>query len=105
LFTESDSCAFAFLVEGIERRQADMRIVIYVRIVSSGLWGWHVPQPTEGLKKARLPVPGFPLPFPPSSQLLHRISPTMHCVDVAIPRGKNGRQSKTGGVARETQRE
>src|SRR5262245_45985459 len=47
LFIESDSCAFAFLVEGVERRQADMRIVIYVRIVSSALWGWHIPQPTR----------------------------------------------------------
>jgi hypothetical protein len=47
LFTKSDSCAFAFLVEGIERRQADIRIVIYVRIVSSGLCGWHIPQSTR----------------------------------------------------------
>jgi len=52
LFTESDSCAFAFLVEGVERRQADMRIVIYVRIVSSGLWGWHIPQPTRDCGRA-----------------------------------------------------
>ena len=47
LFTESDSCAFAFLVEDIERRQADVFLTESDSIVISGLRVWHVPQPTR----------------------------------------------------------
>jgi hypothetical protein len=37
LFTESDSFAFAFLVEGVERRQADVFLTDSDSIVISGL--------------------------------------------------------------------
>jgi len=37
LFTESDSCAFAFLVEGVERRQADVFLTESDAIVISDL--------------------------------------------------------------------
>jgi hypothetical protein len=47
LFAESDSCAFGFFVEDIERRQADVFLTKSDSIVISGLRVWHISQPTR----------------------------------------------------------